>query len=46
MRIAICDDDTAFTEKMCTMVENGLSIYGEENDTFIVEVWLENTDSH
>lgn len=32
MRIAICDDDTAFTEKMRTLVENGLGIYGEETE--------------
>lgn len=32
MRIAICDDDTAFTEKMRTLVENGLDIYGEETE--------------
>lgn len=35
MRIAICDDDTVFTERMRTLVENGLTGYGEETDISI-----------
>ena len=32
MRIAICDDDADFTEKMRTLVEDGFAVYGEEPD--------------
>lgn len=37
MRIAICDDDTDFTERMRTLVENGLAAYGEETDVSIYQ---------
>lgn len=35
MRIAICDDDIAFTERMRILVQNGLTGYGEETDLSI-----------